>query len=46
MQVSVARVQFQSVPLIAVAVRPVGSESVTDTWPEVGSGPWLETAML
>ncbi len=42
-QVSVPSTQFQFAPLIAVAVRPVGSESVTVTVPEVEAPPTLLT---
>jgi hypothetical protein len=42
-QVNVPNTQFQFAPLIAVAVRPAGSESVTVTVPEVEAPPTLLT---
>jgi hypothetical protein len=41
--VSVPSVQLQPVPEIAVAVRPLGRESVAVTVPLVGPGPPFET---
>ena len=46
MQTSVAKVQVQPVPLIAVAVNPVGSVSVTVTVPLVEALPLLVTVMV
>jgi hypothetical protein len=44
-QVNVPSTQFQFAPLMAVAVRPVGSVSVTVTVPEVEAPPTLLTRM-
>jgi len=45
-QTSVAKVQVQPVPLIAVAVNPVGSVSVTVTVPVVEVDPLFVTVMV
>src|SRR5690349_14160685 len=45
-QVSVARVQDQPVPLRAVAGRPDGHVSVTVTLPQVAPGPLLVAVLL
>src|SRR5258708_38560843 len=39
-------VQFQLVPLIAVAVSPEGTVSLTETWPLVGPFPELVTGIV
>jgi hypothetical protein len=39
-------VQVQPVPLIAVAVRPVGTMSTTDTTPALGLDPTLLTVIV
>src|SRR2546427_177518 len=45
-QVSVARVQVQAVPPIAVAVKPAGNVSVIVTVPEVAVPPLSATAIV
>ena len=44
--VSVASVQLHPVPLMAVAVRPVGSVSVADTVAVVGEAPVFDTVIV